>query len=155
MYSTSGCVREKRVLNYVKMVVSARSFSLSTYQSLSCFCLNFVFRVRYFLYMSVHHIISVPPFLRKLCSFRFHPVLSFQPCRFDWTVSFVFNFFLIRFNPVRFVSTPPLFQPCRFCLKVSLHRCFLWPQHVCFFLLPYSIVFQNPRVRKQGLCKTH
>lgn len=93
------------------------------------FLSEFCFRVRYFLYMSVHHVISVPPFLRKLCSFRFHPVLSFQPCRFDSTVSFVFNF--------SFVSTPPLFPPCRFCLKVSLHRCFLWPQHVCFFLLPY------------------
>ena len=108
MYSTSGCVREMRVLNYVKMVVSARSFSLSTYQSLSFVCLNFVF------VSDISFTCQFPTFFPSLpfcvnfvrfvstTSFHFNPVVSTRPC-------LLFSIFSL-FVSTRFVSSQP--RPC-------------------------------------------
>ena len=86
MYSTSGCGREKRVINYVKMVVSARSFSLSTYQSLSFFCLNFVFVSDVSFTCQFTTLFPFLPFCVNFVrfvsnpSFHFNPVVSTRPC---------------------------------------------------------------------------
>ena len=86
-----------------------RAFLFAFDVSIALVCLSeFCFRVRYFLYMSVPHVLSVPPFLRKLCSFRFHHVLSFQTLSFRLDRVFCFQFFPCSFQPGSFRLNPAL-----------------------------------------------
>lgn len=140
MYSTSGCRREKRrVLNYVKMVVSARSFSLLTYHSLSFFCLNFVFVSDISFTCQFTTLFPFLPFCVNFVrfvstpSFHFNPVVSTRPC--------------LLFSIFPSSQPRPCFHRAAFVLKFPFIVASSGLNMFVFSFCP--IVFQNPRVRKQ------